>query len=257
MSDAPATVKFADPELLRRIGADFNGIPQTQSQETTDTFAFREESEPSNEAFTFQPQQPEAPRKPVAQMPQDIPGIGPSPTPRALPELGKQQAAQAQSGQAPSEASSFDSSSPGFTMAYANLSAKQRDIVDRMAESFRMADLFSKRRFALEWTIVPKQLKIGMQSLTTEEMASFWESLSELKGSTPYIDAVVAKEFCTRSIFSINGQQIPAEKRTELIGGFDFTLIQIMFDYLKLFETARMRFLHQADLVKNPISASS
>lgn len=231
MPDAPATVKFADPELLARMGFAPGGTAAPAAPAAPD-FSF--DSQPSTDPFV---------------------------APTAAPETGthsnQMHATRQNDTPAPATGSpDYDSSSHGFSMSYTNLTKKQRDIVDAMASSFKISDLFSKRRFVIEWTIIPAQLKIGMQSLTTDEITEFWEALNDLKGSTPYIDAVVAREFCIRSLVSINGKPLPAEK-ADLVKSFDFSLIQLFFDYLKLFETARMKFLHQADLVQNPMSGNS
>jgi hypothetical protein len=153
----------------------------------------------------------------------------------------------------------IDSSSSAFSGLYSGLTIKQKEIVDAMAEKLDIMDLFKKRRFFLKWTIIPKKLVVDMRSQLSDEMKEFWESLAELKGSDFAMRCVIAVKGTARTVYALNNSVLPEslEEREKMLAGFDHTFINLLSDYVNLFEIARMKLLHGGDLVTRPFTDAS
>ena len=263
MSDGIPNVRFADPEMLRKMGFP---IPEgsgaaAQSPNIPQDFSFDANPNPAQVTSPFDTfvAPPPATGQPTNQPLPSMASAG-----AVLPVTGIEVAPQAAATQAQAPtaktdvvgakpATTLDSSNAMFTDVYRTLTAKQKLIVDDMAGQLDIADLFKTRRFKLNYTLIPGKLKVGFQSMTQQEIQDFWEALSDVKGSNLFIDALVAKKHCARIVVALNNKPIgEPEQREELFGTFDHTFVQLLFDYVKLFEIARMRFLHQGDFTENP-----
>jgi len=250
----PIPVQFADPELMRKIAGITSPMPSpAQVQKPADQFSFG-----SPDGFdTFEaPKQDFADMQQAAQpLPQAVLNQAPNSQQQPAPSFN-QPNQPAQQPQAQQPILAMDSSNNAFNNMYLSQTPKQREIIDAMEKALNFKDLFTRKRFLLKsWIVIPGKLKLTLESMSQQELMDFWEEFNDVKGSQFYLDARLARKYCTKTVRAINEAMLPEDeaKRDEFIGSLDHAFIQIMFDYAKLFELARLKLMHSGDILQNPI----
>lgn len=251
-------VKFADPELMRKLdlpNAPIPGMPLTQGSQMAPMAALTPETavEDSN-MFNFSPTDGSVPRAVPPVIPQAASHTtAPSQTlatPNATPNAGA--GAENPEQETPEtfkqkmSMPSVDGPELAFVNAYAGLSACQRKIVDDMASKLKFADLFQNHRFKIKYDVYPKQLRLTLISMNQGEQEAFWGLFRDTKGCKFEIDVLMDLYRCAYTITQINDSDLPPgmQQRLDLLRGFDASFIRVMANFSTLFEIAKMKILY-------------
>lgn len=224
------SVKFADPDILKKMGIMPGTKPEPQASKNVTDFSMDSDIENKNITIdTFAPDKIEF-------------------------EQNKQDDHVAKDTANTDKDTPVNQDSSNIAAMFNNLSEKQKTIVNNMCRDLNIKDLFTSHRFKLSYNIIPGQLQVTFQSMTQQELSDFWNEFTDIKGSSMYIEALLAVKYCSRVIIALNKKPLPdsVEEREAIFNGFDHIFIQVLFDYAKLFELARLKFLHKENLEQNP-----
>jgi len=238
--DGIPQIKFADPELLRKLNIPVpDGMPETP----------RPMAETSGNMFDFsQGAANKTPQSATTQSPQFS---QPSPERQVSPEqqmTADESANQDGMSEGMQKNINTDGPEAAFAQTYDALSKKQREIVDLMAGQLKFADLFQKRRFSLKFDIVPGQLRVTFVSMSQEENEDFWKKFRDIQLNKFEIELMMNLHRCAYTIAELNNSAIPVNQRLDLFKSFDNSLIHVLANYSSLFELAKMKVLYQSFL---------